>query len=83
VNCREFVEFMMGYLDAELSERQRVVFEAHMGDCPGCVTYLDTYRETVRLGREICADPEGPVPDDVPEDLVRAILAAREEDGGG
>jgi len=79
VNCRQFVEFLMGYVDGELPERQRGVFEQHMADCPSCVTYLDTYRETVRLGRQLCADPEGAVPDDVPETLVRAVLAAREE----
>ena len=33
-------------------------------------------RETVRLGR-LCADPEGPVPEDAPEELVSAVLAAR------
>jgi anti-sigma factor RsiW len=77
VNCREFVEFLMGYLDGELPERQRHVVDEHMAECPSCVTYLETYRETVRLGRELCANPEDPVPEDVPESLVRAILAAR------
>jgi anti-sigma factor RsiW len=81
VNCRDFVGFLMSYLDGELSDPQRLVFEQHMGDCPGCVTYLDTYRETVRLGRAICSEPEGALPDDVPEQLVRAILAARRERG--
>jgi anti-sigma factor RsiW len=80
VNCREFVDFLMEYLDGELPQRQRGVFEGHMEDCPSCVTYLDSYRETVRLGRELCADPEDPVPADVPESLVRAILAAREQE---
>jgi anti-sigma factor RsiW len=71
------VDFLMDYLEDALPAEQRGAFEGHMDDCPGCVTYLDTYRETVRLGREICGDPEGPVPEDVPELLVRAILAAR------
>ena len=48
-----------------------------MDECPSCITYLDTYRETIRLGKAVCADPEGPVPEDVPDQLVRAILAAR------
>ncbi len=77
MNCREFVEFLMEYLDGELPQAQVTIFRAHMDDCPGCETYLDTYRETVRLGREVCGDPEGPVPEDVPEALVSAILAAR------
>lgn len=78
MNCREFVEFLMDYLDGALPEEQQAFFERHMRDCPPCILYLDTYRETIRLGREACESPEGPVPDDVPEDLVRAILEARE-----
>ena len=77
MTCREFVDFLMAYLELELSEDQRAIFEEHMGACPPCVAYLDSYAETVRLGRTVCRDPEGPVPEDVPEALVRAILAAR------
>jgi anti-sigma factor (TIGR02949 family) len=77
VNCREFVDFLMAFLDDELPREQRDVFRSHMDACPSCETYLDTYRETVRLGQSVCRDPEGPVPEDVPERLVQAILAAR------
>jgi anti-sigma factor RsiW len=77
VNCRDFVDFLMEYLDGTLPEGERCTFEQHMHDCPPCVTYLETYAETVRLGRTVCRDPEGPPPEDVPEQLVRAILAAR------
>ena len=77
MNCREFLDFLMAYLDDELPAAQRAALDDHLGDCPSCVTYLDTYRETVRLGRDVCADPEAPMPDNVPDDLVRAILAAR------
>ncbi|MGI9591427.1 MAG: anti-sigma factor family protein [Myxococcota bacterium] len=76
MTCREFVDFLMAYDDGELPESQRSLFEQHMTDCPPCVTYLETYRETARLGR-LCRDPDGPVPEDAPEDLVRAVLAAR------
>ena len=78
MNCREFVDFLMDYVEESLPRRQRTTFEEHIGECASCGTYLDTYRETVRLGQEICRDPEGAVPEDVPEELVRAILAARE-----
>jgi anti-sigma factor RsiW len=77
VNCREFVDFLMDYVEQDLAAGQRRIFEGHIEDCPSCGTYLETYRETVRLGRELCRHPEGPVPEDVPEELVRAILAAR------
>ena len=70
------VEFLMEYLDGGLGEGERRVFEEHIGDCPACVNYLDTYRETVRLGKGVCS-PEAEVPPDVPEELVQAILSAR------
>jgi anti-sigma factor RsiW len=80
MNCREFVDFLLGYIENELPDAQAHAFRQHMSDCPPCVTYLDTYRETVRLGGEVCADPEGAIPEDVPEQLVQAVLAARRAD---
>ena len=77
MNCREFVEFLMDYLDESLPSNQLHTFRQHLQACPGCETYLDTYRETVKLGK-MCGDPDAPVPEEVPETLVRAILAARQ-----
>lgn len=78
ITCREFVDFLMDYLEGSLEADVRSTFKGHMDDCPSCVTYLDTYRETVALGKRILCDaPDGPVPEDVPDDLVQAILAAR------
>ncbi len=77
ITCREFVDFMMQYLDAELPADERAEFERHVSDCPPCGIYLEQYRDTVTLGKAVCRDPEGPVPEEVPEDLVSAILAAR------
>ena len=76
MTCREFVDFLMEYLDGTLDPSERRIFEGHIDECPGCVTYLDTYRETVRLGRSIC-DADDSLPEDVPDALVEAILAAR------
>jgi anti-sigma factor RsiW len=76
MKCSEFVEFVMEYLDGTLGESERCVFEGHIEQCPPCVNYLASYRETVRLGNSICG-PGDEVPADVPEELVQAILAAR------
>ena len=70
------VNFLMAYLDEELSPEQRRVFDEHLEQCPPCVVYLDTYREATALGRSVCANDD-PVPDEVPEELVQAILGAR------
>jgi anti-sigma factor RsiW len=78
MTCRELVDFLMDYLEGGLDPRVRSRFEGHVSACPSCETYLATYRETLRLGhRLLCEPPDGAVPDEVPEDLVAAILAAR------
>ena len=61
MTCREFVEFLMEYLDGILSPDQREVFDAHMNECPDCVAYLDTYRVTVDLGKVVCEKLDGPI----------------------
>jgi anti-sigma factor RsiW len=79
MTCRELVNFLGAYLDGELSERVRRRFDEHLAACTECSAYLETYRATVRLARGAFRDLDGPVPADVPEDLVKAILAARKK----
>ena len=66
----------MSYMDNELPDDQRAEFDRHMAACPSCVDYLKTYEKTVQLAKA-CADD--PVPADVPESRVQAILAARKK----
>jgi anti-sigma factor RsiW len=76
VTCREFVDFVMAYLDGELAADECMRFDAHLAVCPDCVRYLDEYRDTVAVVRlQAAGDDE--LPADVPEDLVQAIAAAR------
>jgi anti-sigma factor RsiW len=77
MTCRELVEFLMDYLDAVLPEPERLCFEEHLGECPDCVAYLASYQEAIRLGKDACGAGEDAIPAEVPEDLVRAVLAAR------
>jgi anti-sigma factor RsiW len=77
VTCREFTDFLMDYLSGDLPCAQRLRFEEHLGVCPDCVHYLQTYEATIRLGKMACSEPEDAVPADVPPDLVQGILAAR------
>ena len=76
LTCREFVDFLLAYQSGELPADQRAAFDEHLGECPDCVAYLDSYRQTVRIEKIACGCGD-PVPADVPEELIRAILAAR------
>jgi predicted anti-sigma-YlaC factor YlaD len=77
MNCQDMVEFLMDYLDDELSGGEKRRFEGHLKVCPECVDYLDSYGETVRFGN-LCNQNNEPAPE-MPEELVAAILAARQK----
>jgi predicted anti-sigma-YlaC factor YlaD len=80
LTCREMTDFLADYLDGTLALAERRLFEKHLAGCPDCITYLRSYAETIRLARE--TQEADTLPDGVPEDLVRAILAARCETKG-
>ena len=49
ITCQELVELVTEYLEGTLPPETREAFEAHVSVCPGCETYLDQMRETVRI----------------------------------
>ena len=77
MTCREFADFMDDYLGNELGAEVRASFEHHLTLCANCRRYLDGYTATIELGRHAFDDLDVAVPSDVPEELVQAILDAR------
>jgi len=77
MTCREFVEFLWRYVDDELSKAERTTFDDHLAKCPHCVKYLQQYQDTIRMGKAAVITSTDPIPDEVPEELVQAILQAR------
>jgi anti-sigma factor RsiW len=50
--CRDLVELVTDYLEDRLSARDKARFEEHLAQCELCRTYLDQFRQTIRiLGR--------------------------------
>ena len=80
MTCRELADFMMDYLNDDLAADVRAAFDRHLSLCPNCVAYVKTYRTTIELGRRAFADDEADAGTEVPDELVRAILAARERE---
>lgn len=77
MTCREFADFIMGYLDAELPASVRASFERHLSLCNNCQQYLESYKNAVELGKRAFDDDDAVIPAGIPEDLVRAIVSAR------
>lgn len=71
MNCSAVItNFLADYLDGNLPPDTLADFEHHLDVCPSCVAYLRSYRATIVL-----AAGSGVANDDVPEELVSAILA--------
>ncbi len=49
LTCKEVVEIVSDYLEGVLSPEDRERFDAHLGVCDGCNTYVEQMRETIRL----------------------------------
>lgn len=74
ITCQQLIEFISRYRDHELTTQEHAEFERHLAVCPSCVAYLKTYEQTVLLAKASAHDP---VPDGIPEPLVKAVLEAR------
>lgn len=79
ITCREVLDFIMAYLGDELTPEQRYEFERHLGVCPSCVNYLNSYKATVTLGKAAMQNLDEPSTGSVPEGLIRAIREARQK----
>ena len=78
ITCVEFETFILDYLEGSLPTRQRRIFDLHLKMCRECREYLAAYKATMGVAKRALKDPaEGP-PEDAPEDLIKAVLAARE-----
>jgi anti-sigma factor RsiW len=77
VTCREFADFIADYLSGELDPDVRARFDEHLQVCSNCVNYLSNYQAAIKLGKRALADEDAPLPADVPDELVQAILASR------
>jgi anti-sigma factor RsiW len=76
MNCRECAEFLWQYVSGELPLETHEVFARHLAKCRNCDVYLQQYRETIFAGKKACACEDDAAPA-IPDELVRAILAAR------
>lgn len=81
LTCQQLADFLGDYFEGQLPADQRREFERHLAVCPPCIHYLESYKTTVALAKlaHDCAEAgaHAPPPPDVPEDLIRAILASR------
>lgn len=60
LSCAEFVELVTDYLEGALDRDTEGRFVLHATRCPGCETYLDQFRETIRVAGRLSPDDLDP-----------------------
>lgn len=66
--CKECVDVLRAYLDGEMTPEEESHFKSHLGDCPPCVDFVETYRSTPDLCRKALASQ-------MPDELSRKLKA--------
>lgn len=79
ISCREFDEFLDAYLEGSLPAPQHRKFLVHVWLCPHCDRYLETYRRAREMAVDALSAEDEADLRAVPEELVQAILEARQE----
>ena len=52
ISCSQMVDYCMDYLSGSLPAEERASFEGHLGYCPECVKFFETYKKTPEVSRE-------------------------------
>ncbi|MBI2487970.1 MAG: zf-HC2 domain-containing protein [Deltaproteobacteria bacterium] len=47
--CKDVVENIIGYIEAELDDKTLEELERHAGECPECQAFVRTYRRMLEL----------------------------------
>jgi anti-sigma factor (TIGR02949 family) len=53
IRCREILDLLADYLDGSLPPQTARSLEAHLEGCSPCIAFVNTYRGTVNVVRQL------------------------------
>jgi anti-sigma factor RsiW len=82
ITCRQLAELLIDFVSGSLPPDHQQRVEQHLHDCPPCVTYLETYKLTIQMTRQL---PCQPLPPALVQRLREILEEIRKEQapGGG
>ncbi|WP_417518957.1 anti-sigma factor family protein [Minwuia sp.] len=76
ITCQQFEDFLMDYREGDLPAAQTALFERHLSLCPQCRASYLGYVRSIELGQKLFAQAQGPLPEEVPDHIVAAVVSA-------
>ena len=75
--CENIADFSAAYVENELSEEHRQLFDDHTHSCPQCTAFLASYQHVIEVAGELAqSDSDKPIGVDV-QNRLRAALNQR------
>jgi anti-sigma factor RsiW len=60
ISCRELVELLCDYVSDELPPERRDHVDKHLGHCPSCAAYFQSYTAVINLSGRLPTTPLPP-----------------------
>jgi hypothetical protein len=73
MTCRELTELLCDYVGGELSDELCCTIRTHLDCCSTCVHFVETYRLTIQITRQLPATPP-------PDSLLQRLRQALQDD---
>lgn len=70
MTCRHIAELLIDFVANDLTPEQADAVKKHLGACPPCVAYLESYQLTIRVSHAL---PCAPLPPELAERLMKAM----------
>jgi anti-sigma factor RsiW len=70
--CQRTKKLLYEFVEHELPQDAQHKLEKHLGDCPACLDYVESYRATIELTHRHCL-PDRPMPDSLRQKLHEFI----------
>jgi len=66
LRCRDVGQLLYDYVEQRLEPPVSQQLEQHLADCPGCLAFINTYRQTMRLSSDLRCE-------DIPSELQQKL----------
>ena len=70
LSCQQFVDMMTEYMEEDLTQEDKAIWERHFSDCPNCNSFFNSFKSSVDLVQHL---QEEACPQEIASRLERIV----------